>query len=246
MEQKHQGGWGLISFCFLSKAAEKCCWVCPWSAVLGGKCLVDLAEVLPTAFWGRSVQGCGSSAREVVPEERHIWWGDLFLLFLFGGVGRGGGKRWRKRRKERQNRGGVSSTLKLPGQWLSVLAAGTTSSGVSATLMHRTHPPRCWGSSWPGVQPGPHWEFLNLPRDSYVRRGLGLSPTQTSAWGVSGGERREEGRKRHREGQRGTVRFLRFNGSFWGAKEIGFLCAPWRWHGFLSHLPFYQIKLKPN
>lgn len=86
-----------------------------------------------------------------------------------------------------------------------------------------------WGPAWTSLRvfKSPQ-RFLRAARTG---RGLGLSPTQTSAWGVSGGERREEGRKRHREGQRGnekTVHFLRFNGSFWGAKEIGFLCAPWR------------------
>lgn len=78
----------------------------------------------------------------------------MFLLLLIGDP-RGNwsrqGEKWRKRREERQNRGGVSPTSKPPGQQPSVPAAGTTSWGTpDAQDLHPEMPrvPLTWDAAW--------------------------------------------------------------------------------------------------
>lgn len=108
MEQKTPGGY------------RPCCALL---LILPKPCLPCCESAQPRDVAGQPV---GWSQRKGTFSEA----GGVFLLLLIGDP-RGNWSRqrekWRKRRKERQNRGGVSPASKPPGQQLSVPAASTAS-----------------------------------------------------------------------------------------------------------------------
>lgn len=134
--QDGEGGWGQISLHFPGKAARSC-WVCHAGCEM--VLFLPLLKLCPPYSEMAQSRDRGSWAHGVVPEERHVQGWLSFSSFSLGIRGElvGGGGGVERKVEEKEKRKETGSRL---GQ---SPAAGTTSWGISVTLMPRTHPQKC-------------------------------------------------------------------------------------------------------